>query len=182
MATVSGTAGGTIYGGDAGQVGAAAEKATARALAGLPAQIAVFHDLDIPGSPANIDHAVVVGSEVWLFDSKAWQPGWYVTIAGKTWRKWRPWVDAHGRRPGDKLTLPMARDRLAKQMPATVSITCRVVVHPSTKKGGVVRVFLYRPRGARAWTPERLARWVAGCEPRPPDPAAVRVLQMCVRR
>ena len=165
---------------DAGRVGAVAEHATAKILTKAPAAVTVLHDLSIPGSPANIDHAVIVGSTVWLLDSKAWAPGWYVTLFGRTWRRWRPWTDQAGKHPGDKLTLPMARDRLARILPAGVTIRCRLVVHSSSNKRAC-RLAWYRPKGAKAWSPARCQRWVERLAGRPADPEIIAVLRPLVR-
>lgn len=51
--------------------GAAGERATAQILQSLPPRRwAVFHDLAVPGSRANIDHLVVGPTGVWVVDSK----------------------------------------------------------------------------------------------------------------
>ncbi len=52
--------------------GAAGEQATGDALALLPPEFQVFHDLVVPGSvKANVDHLVIGPTGVWLIDSKA---------------------------------------------------------------------------------------------------------------
>jgi hypothetical protein len=51
--------------------GAAGEAATARVLAGLPApRWAVWHDLRVPGSRANVDHLLIGPTGVWVVDTK----------------------------------------------------------------------------------------------------------------
>lgn len=51
--------------------GSAGEAATARLLAGLPgSRWAVMHDLEVPGSRANIDHLVIGPTGVWVIDTK----------------------------------------------------------------------------------------------------------------
>jgi len=52
--------------------GAAGERATAATLANLPMSFVVFHDLHVPGSPANIDHLVIGPTGVFVIDSKAY--------------------------------------------------------------------------------------------------------------
>jgi hypothetical protein len=53
--------------------GAAGERRTARLLDGLTRDgYVVFHDLALPGSPANIDHLVIGPSGVFVIDSKQW--------------------------------------------------------------------------------------------------------------
>jgi hypothetical protein len=55
------------------QRGAAGERRTARRLHRLPRDgYAVFHDLAMPGSPANVDHLVIGPSGVFVIDSKQW--------------------------------------------------------------------------------------------------------------
>ncbi len=53
--------------------GADGERATAEALSLLTPDFAVFHDLVVPGSKANVDHLVIGPTGVWLIDSKAYQ-------------------------------------------------------------------------------------------------------------
>jgi hypothetical protein len=53
--------------------GAAGERRTARLLDRLTRDgYVVFHDLAIPGSPANADHLVIGPSGVFVIDSKQW--------------------------------------------------------------------------------------------------------------
>ncbi|HEY6933070.1 MAG TPA: nuclease-related domain-containing protein [Marmoricola sp.] len=53
--------------------GAAGEEATARALAGLPADWTVLHDVRWPGRrAANIDHVAIGPTGVFVIDSKMW--------------------------------------------------------------------------------------------------------------
>lgn len=58
-----------IDGFEAGEEG---ERATAEALACLPAGFVVHHDLHIDGSEANVDHVVVGPTGVYVIDSKHW--------------------------------------------------------------------------------------------------------------
>jgi hypothetical protein len=53
--------------------GAAGERRTARRLERLRGEgYVVFHDLALPGSPANVDHLVIGPSGVFVIDSKQW--------------------------------------------------------------------------------------------------------------
>ena len=53
--------------------GAEGERRTARLLDGLTRDgYVVFHDLAVPGSPANVDHLVLGPSGVFVIDSKQW--------------------------------------------------------------------------------------------------------------
>jgi hypothetical protein len=65
--------------------GAKGEQLTARTLSPLEREgWRIFHDLQVPGSPANIDHLLVGPGGVWVIDSKLWtgqlrwdpQQGW----------------------------------------------------------------------------------------------------------
>jgi len=74
------------------RAGATGELHTAAALRELQryecAGLAVFHALDVPvpGVRADIDHIVVSGSRITIFDSKTWRSGWYWTFGGVTRR------------------------------------------------------------------------------------------------
>ena len=50
--------------------GAEAEEATALLLSRLPRRYAIFHDRQVPGSRANLDHLVVGPTGVWVIDTK----------------------------------------------------------------------------------------------------------------
>ena len=55
------------------QRGAAGERRTARRLDRLARDgYVVFHDLAVPGSPANVDHLVIGPTGVFVIDSKQW--------------------------------------------------------------------------------------------------------------
>jgi hypothetical protein len=55
------------------QRGAAGERRTARLLRRLTRDgFVVFHDLAVPGSPANVDHLVIGSTGVFVIDSKQW--------------------------------------------------------------------------------------------------------------
>lgn len=65
--------------------GAEGERMTAAAMASLPADWVVVHDLHVPGSRANVDHVVVGPNGVWVVDSKAYS-GTYRLGDGTLWR------------------------------------------------------------------------------------------------
>lgn len=69
--------------------------------------ITVMHDLQIPGSRANIDHIVVTGNKVLLVDSKMWKPGFFWTWGGRTYRGRQRFESA------EKQTMVMARQKIA---------------------------------------------------------------------
>ena len=73
--------------------GAQGEQRTARLLAPLERHgYQVFHDLAVPGSPANVDHLVVGPTGVFVIDSKRYR-GQLRYSGGRLW---------HGRRPLDR--------------------------------------------------------------------------------
>lgn len=160
---IVGTPGGSLSGdaswaSGAGQVraGAHGEQLVARVLhqACRDGQ-AVFHDLSIPGSRANIDHLVLGERELLIVDAKRWAPGRYWTAFGSTRRGLSRVSHA------DKKTLPMAFDKLSAWLSAR-GVTVRLlmplmVVCPSSDRDELSLAF-YRPAGARALTLQGLQR------------------------
>jgi hypothetical protein len=68
------------------QRGAAGERRTARRLHRLPRDgYVVFHDVALPGSPANVDHLVIGPSGVFVIDSKQWTGQVYQSSDGLVW-------------------------------------------------------------------------------------------------
>jgi hypothetical protein len=66
--------------------GAAGERRTARLLERLTRDgYVVFHDLAIPGSPANVDHLVIGPSGVFVIDSKQWSGTVHQGADGLAW-------------------------------------------------------------------------------------------------
>jgi hypothetical protein len=66
--------------------GAAGERRTARLLDRLAHDgYAVFHDLAVPGSPANVDHLVIGPSGVFVIDSKQWSGRVHQGSDGLVW-------------------------------------------------------------------------------------------------
>ncbi|SDH39884.1 nuclease-related domain-containing protein [Microbacterium sp. 77mftsu3.1] len=122
----------------AGQVG---EVRTAKALDELAVKrgFTVLHDLRIPGSKANIDHVVVAGSKVWVIDSKLWKPGFYFTLAGRTFRGLERIPHA------DKRGLPLGHNRLRQYLGNLATMQRPLmVIHPSR---GSVSIWAFRPAG-----------------------------------
>ena len=131
----------------------------------------VMHDLMLPvkGIRANIDHVVVSGRDVWLFDSKVWAPGTYWTFRGHTRRGFSL------KRLGymDKKTCAMAQESIASFLEA-YGVRAKVhkavlVVWPS-RADGAPNLAWYRPVGARAIAGRSLARYCAKLrKPAAPD-------------
>jgi hypothetical protein len=68
------------------QRGAHGERRTARLLDRLTGDgYVVFHDLAIPGSPANVDHLVIGPSGVFVIDSKQWTGSVHQSSDGLAW-------------------------------------------------------------------------------------------------
>jgi nuclease-like protein len=71
--------------------GAAGERRTARLLDRLTRDgYVVFHDLALPGSPANADHLVIGPSGVFVIDSKQWSGSVHQGADGLTWHNHYP--------------------------------------------------------------------------------------------
>jgi hypothetical protein len=68
------------------QRGAAGERQTARLLDRLVRDgYVVFHDLAVPGSPANVDHLVIGPTGVFVIDSKQWTGSVHQGADGLAW-------------------------------------------------------------------------------------------------
>jgi hypothetical protein len=68
------------------QRGATGERRTARLLDRLTRDgFVVFHDLAMPGSPANVDHLVIGPSGVFVIDSKQWTGSVHQGVDGLVW-------------------------------------------------------------------------------------------------
>jgi hypothetical protein len=73
------------------QRGAAGERRTARLLDRLVRDgYVVFHDLAVPGSPANVDHVVLGPSGVFVIDSKQWSGSVHQGADGLAWHNHYP--------------------------------------------------------------------------------------------
>jgi hypothetical protein len=71
--------------------GAAGERRTARLLDRLaPDGFVVFHDLALPGSPANVDHLVIGPTGVFVIDSKQWTGTVHQGSDGLVWHNHYP--------------------------------------------------------------------------------------------
>jgi hypothetical protein len=73
------------------QRGAAGERRTARLLDRLTRDgFVVFHDLAVPGSPANVDHLVIGPTGVFVIDSKQWSGSVHQGADGLAWHNHYP--------------------------------------------------------------------------------------------
>lgn len=156
----------------AARAGLAGEQKTAQILNDVAesvrreGRVVVLHDLTIPGTKANIDHAVLVsgatGSRIFLIDSKVWKPGGYWTMPafpgaligmrGRTYRGTSRFPSA------EKHTMEMATDRLLAYLDKAGSRAVIeqpwVVVWPSSNRVAL-RLSRARVPGARLVHGER---------------------------
>ena len=139
------------------RAGARGEQRTAIAFSALPPSVAVLHDLriPIPRITANVDHALVSGTQVWLIDSKQWAAGRYWTLFGHSFRGFRRFG------PADKKTMSMASTRYKTVAPAARLERPIVVVH-SASPARPVKLGLLRMPGARVMTAKQFERFLAG--------------------
>lgn len=120
----------------------------------------VMHDLMLPirGVKANIDHVVISGRDVWLFDSKVWKPGVYWTFGGHTRRGFSLKKIGYM----DKKTAAMAYRSIADLLSAygvKANVHRPVLVVWSSSKYGKPNVAWYKPIGARPMAGESLQRF-----------------------
>ena len=161
--------------------GAAGERATAEILDRCCLNGAtVLHDLNIPGSWANIDHLVVAGQRLWLIDSKRWKPGFYWRVGTGPARRGMELFT-----PADKTTMVMARDRLGRWLTER-GVTPRwwpatVVVWPSNGSKMTLWALGGMP-GAGVVTPARFTSLARERCRRRADPALLAALACLVRR
>jgi hypothetical protein len=73
------------------QRGAHGERRTARLLDRLTREgFVVFHDLAVPGSPANVDHLVIGPTGLFVIDSKQWTGSVHRSSDGLVWHNYYP--------------------------------------------------------------------------------------------
>ena len=135
------------------------ERATAKILNAFASVqgATVLHDLRMPSqnSTANIDHAVVTGSKVFLIDTKWWKPGFYWTM-GKTSR-----IGLHKAPHLDKQTIAMGRTQvggLLLNAGIHASVQGMVVVWPSSSRKAT-RTWALDVPGAGTIPAGALERW-----------------------
>lgn len=159
-------------------IGRRGEQRTASVLDALASERGptVLHDLviPIPGIAANIDHVLVSGHVVVIFDTKVWRPGFYWTL-GKTRRGIERFPAA------DKRTLPMACDAIGSLLDRSGirhhKIKLLMVVWPSNDRARC-SLWAYRPQGAtHVVTGQRIERGARTMLPsKPADQAIVTAL------
>lgn len=167
---------------DAARIGGDGEKRTADLLNPLcwaPDAATVLHDVDIPGSFANIDHILISGNRVWLVDSKVWKPGTYWTLLGTTRRGFEKVPHA------DKRTMVMANERLTKFLTERRQrfniVTPTLIVWPS-KQNETMSLRWARTPGAKIVTPQQFQVLARKFCAEPADPTLARVLTELVRK
>jgi hypothetical protein len=135
----------------------------------------VFHDLriPIPGISANIDHLVVSGKRVLIIDSKLWKPGFYWTIAGRSFRGLERFPSA------DKKTMVMARESIVKLLDRAgvrARVARPVVLIWPSNQAGAVTPWLLRIPGATAKAARQYVRILSVTERGNADPKIVAAL------
>lgn len=143
----------------------------------------VLHDLAMPatGNTANIDHILVSGQDVYIFDSKTWAPAFYWTFRRRTRRGFQRFENADGKGIADTATMKKARQAIFGYLPEGVRVHRPVVVVWSSRTGRA-SVWLYRPCAAVAITGRQLMAYGRIAFPRAPaDPEIVDLLARLVR-
>lgn len=164
--TVYGIAGGSVedLGTDAAKAGRAGEESTGRVLdrIALESQRDVWHDLNVParGIVANIDHIITGGTVALVIDAKRWQPGFYWTMDGTSFR-WLSKVEH-----ADRSTMSMIQQRIAAHIPRAL-VRRPVVSIEASRDGWLSVAFLHIP-GADVIRAQALPRRVRS---RVPDEA-----------
>lgn len=164
--------------------------------------VAVFHDLGIPGARGgNIDHAVLGGRRLVVIDSKAWRPGLYATIGGRTWRSpgdverdgsGRPVKGAkpklvspfpHADKDWLERAIPMLARYLEQQGVQGIRVDERAIVAVgSSRPGERIRVGVAKMPGARLMSAAAFSRSMGRLLPSgDPDPAAMAALARLVK-
>ncbi len=161
------------------QVGLRGEIATEEvlnSLAALPGGPSVIHDLTIPGSSANVDHAVVAGTTVYLIDSKRWAPGTFWRTRKHTYRGTHKFPAASKRTLN--LALSRVRDHLDGHGVRGVRLVPIIAIWP-TRKNPKLRLWpanLMRADLARMVPADILSAMIGRSLPRPADPRVVAAL------
>jgi hypothetical protein len=110
------------------QRGAHGERHTARLLDRLTREgFVVFHDLAVPGSPANVDHLAIGPSGVFVIDSKQWSGSVHQGADGLAWHN-------HHRLDRTLETVRWEADAISRMLGArAVALLC---VHGAHVQGG----------------------------------------------
>ena len=126
------------------------------------------------GIDADIDHVVVAGRDVHIFDSKVWKPAFYWTLRGRTRRGCRriAFADRHT----SEMAMTALRSLFVRQGIRAVVHRPWLVVWASSQRKSINLAF-YRPRGAKVIRGEALDTKLAGvAKGGPADPDIVAVL------
>lgn len=191
-----GTPGGTLTAGDQGfgkqstrVAGHEGELLCARLLKRTFAHdpdVWVFHDLNLPGTAANVDHAVARGNRLLLLDAKRWKAGIYWTLAGTTRRGLTPVPHADGRGLATGMDIVQQRiNDTAAHNPAMRNVTVEPFTLVFPTGASTTSVWAYRPpdgstvKVATGRVGKVLVRHLAG-DPTP-NPTLIETLLTLVR-
>lgn len=117
MGRVIGTAGGSLRSAgwaankDVAKAGRDGERSVAKLLEEAAMRAdgpTVMHDLDVPGTDANIDHLVIAGDRVRIVDAKQWKPGTYVSVFGRAYRSTHSWWRWERFKPAETVSVMLA--------------------------------------------------------------------------
>jgi Nuclease-related domain len=134
------------------RLGAEGERRTARLLERLTRDgFVVFHDLAVPGSPANVDHLVVGPSGVFVIDSKQWSGSVHQGADGLAWHN-------HHRLDRTLETVRWEAETVGRLLGTRIAALLCFMAPMS-------RAAAWRPRGWRSCPPTcSAARWaMTGC-------------------
>jgi len=115
-------------------------------------RFSVVHDFMAPSDKytANVDHLVIAGNKVIIIDSKVWSPGYYATIAGRTWVYRSKGRSSKAKAleyfsPGDKKTIPMLVDVMGEYLGSRALVVNPTMVVWSSRESGRPKLAFYRP-------------------------------------
>lgn len=157
----------------AGRAGELATAAVLRRFEAAHPEVAVLHSLRVPAAKmkADIDHVVVAGRRVWVFDSKCWAPGFYWSVGGLAMR-------GFSRAPyAKRRTMAAAVRVLQGYLGASAAVEVPIVVVWPSSEARRASVWAWKPTEARPITGERFAAVVGRIvKPAPADPGVVGAL------
>ena len=157
----------------AGRAGELATAAVLRSFEAAHPEVAVLHSLRVPAvkMQADIDHMVVAGRRVWVFDSKCWAPGFYWSVGGLSMRGLTraPYAKRH--------TMAAAARVLQGYLGASAAVEEPVVVVWSSSNARKASVWAWQPADAKPIAGKRFAAVVGRIvKPAPADPGIVGAL------
>jgi Nuclease-related domain len=153
------------------QRGAAGERHTARLLDRLTRDgYVVFHDLAVPGSPANVDHLVIGPSGVFVIDSKQWTGSVHQSADGLAWHN-------HYRLDRTIDTMRWEAETVGRLLGTRIHPCCASTAPTSTAAACTPRAWRSSPptcSATRSAMTGCCRTPTSTCSPPPPGPASAR--------